>query len=149
MQLIYVYEVKWLSRVRLFATLWTVAHQGPPSMGFSRQEYWSELPFPSPGDLPDPWIKLSSPTLQADALTSEPPGKPIYVYICAYICIVLVTQLCPFLCNPVDCSCQAPLSIVILQARRLEWIAIPFSRGSSPSRDQTQVSCIAGRFFTI
>ena len=80
MQLIYVYEVKWLSRVRLFATLWTVAHQGPPSMGFSRQEYWSELPFPSPGDLPDPWIKLSSPTLQADALTSEPPGKPIYMY---------------------------------------------------------------------
>ena len=55
----------------------TVAHQAPPSMGFSRQEYWSGLPFPSPGDLPDPGIEPRSPTLQADALTSEPPGKPI------------------------------------------------------------------------
>ena len=45
-------------------------------MGFSRQEYWSVLPFPSPGDLPDPGIKPVSPTFQADALTSEPPGKP-------------------------------------------------------------------------
>ena len=49
--------------------------QAPPSMGFSRQEYWSGLPFPSPGDLPDPGIKPGSPTLEADALTSEPPGK--------------------------------------------------------------------------
>ena len=54
---------------------WTVAHQAPPSMGFSRQEYWSGLPFPSPGDLPDPGIKPRSPTLQADALTSAPPGE--------------------------------------------------------------------------
>ena len=68
--------VKSLSRVRLFATLWTVAHQTPLSMGFSRQEYWSRLPFPSPGDLPNPGIEPRSPTLQADALTSEPPGKP-------------------------------------------------------------------------
>ena len=66
-------KVKSLSRVRLFATRWTVAHQASPSMGFSRQEYWSGLPFPSPGDLPDPGIKPRSPTLQADALTSEPP----------------------------------------------------------------------------
>ena len=55
---------------------WTVAHQAPPSMGFSRQEYLSGLPFPSPGDLPDPGIEPRSPTLQADALTSAPPGKP-------------------------------------------------------------------------
>ena len=68
-------KVKSLSRVRLFATPWTVAYQAPPSMGFSRQEYWSGLPFPSPGDLPDPGIKLWSPALQADDLTSEPPGK--------------------------------------------------------------------------
>ena len=60
-------KVKSLSCVRLFATPWTVAHQAPPSMGFSRQEYWSGLPFPSPGDLPDPGIELRSPTLQADA----------------------------------------------------------------------------------
>ena len=55
-----------------------VARQGPPSMEFSRQEHWSGLPFPSPGDLPDPWIKPGSPTLQADALPSEPPGKPTH-----------------------------------------------------------------------
>ena len=69
--------MKSLSRVRLFATPWTVTYQAPPSMGFSRQEYWSGLPFPSPGHLPDPGIEPGSPTLQANALTSEPPGKPI------------------------------------------------------------------------
>ena len=64
--------MKSFSRVRLFATSWTVAYQAPLSMGFSRQEYWSGFPFPSPGDLPDPGIKLWSPALQADDLTSEP-----------------------------------------------------------------------------
>ena len=72
-------KVMSLSRVRLFATPWTVAYQAPPSVGFSRQEYWSGLPFPSPGDLPNPGIKPGSPTLQADALPSEPPGKTIQV----------------------------------------------------------------------
>ena len=69
-------KVKLLSHVRLFVTPWTVAYQASPSMGFSRQEYWSGLPFPSPVDLPDPGIKPGSPALQADALPSEPPGKP-------------------------------------------------------------------------
>ena len=69
-------KVKSLSRVRLFAIPWTVAHQAPQSMGFSRQEYWSGLPFPSPGALPDPGIEPKSPALWADTLTSEPPGKP-------------------------------------------------------------------------
>jgi len=69
-------KVKSLSCVQLFATPWTVARQAPPSMGFSRQEYWSGLPMPSPGDLPHPGIKPMSPALRADALTSEPPGKP-------------------------------------------------------------------------
>ena len=69
-------KVKSLSRVQLFATRWSVAHQAPLSMGFARQEYWSGLPFPSPGDLLNPGIEPRSPTLQADALTSEPPGKP-------------------------------------------------------------------------
>ena len=55
------------------ATPCTVAYQAPLSMGFSRQEYWSGWPFPSPGDLPNPGIEPRSPTLQADALTSEPP----------------------------------------------------------------------------
>ena len=57
-------------------TLWTIAYQAPLSMGFSRQGYWSGLPFPSLEDLPDPGIEPGSPTLQADALVSEPPGKP-------------------------------------------------------------------------
>ena len=68
-------KVKSLSCVQPFVTTWTVAHQAPPSMGFSRQEYWSEVPFPSPGDLPDPGIEPRSSALQADVLTSEPPGK--------------------------------------------------------------------------
>ena len=53
-------------------TPWTVAHQAPLPMGFSRQEYWSGLPFPSPGDLPDPGIEPRSPALQADSLPTEP-----------------------------------------------------------------------------
>ena len=65
---------KSLSHLWLFETQWTIAHQ-PLSMGFSRQECWSGLPFPSQGDLPDPGIKLGSLTLQADSLVSEPPGK--------------------------------------------------------------------------
>ena len=72
---IYYSEVKLLSHVQLFATPWTVAHQAPQSMEFSRQEYWSGVPFPSPGDLPDPGIEPWSPTFQTDALTCEPPGK--------------------------------------------------------------------------
>ena len=70
-------KVKSLSRVRLIATPWTVAHQARPSMAFSRQEYWSGLLFPFPGDFPDPGIKPGSPAVQADALRSEPLGKPL------------------------------------------------------------------------
>ena len=67
--------MKPLSRVRLFATPWIVAYKAPLSMEFSRQEYWSGLPLSSPGDLPDPGIEPRSPTLQAEALTSKPPGS--------------------------------------------------------------------------
>ena len=82
--------MKSLSRVRLFATPWTVAHQAPLSVEFSRWEYWSGLPFASPGDLPNPGIKLGSPALRADAIPSEPPGKvpgifkglASYLYLC-------------------------------------------------------------------
>ena len=80
-------KVKSLNRVRLLATPWTAAYQAPPSMGFSRQEYWSGvplpsprvpewLPFSSPGDSPDPGMEPRSPALQADALPSDPQGKP-------------------------------------------------------------------------
>ena len=72
-------KVKSLSHVQLFATQWTVAHQAPLSMEFSRQEYWSGLPFPTPGDLPEPGIKtasLASPALTGRFFTTMPPGKP-------------------------------------------------------------------------
>ena len=86
-------KVKSLSRVRLSATPWTVAYQAPPSMGFPRQEYWSGLPFPSPGDLPDPRIEPGFPSLEADALTSEPPRKPHQLYSVNYIGIQLILPL--------------------------------------------------------
>ena len=70
-------KVKLLDRVQLFATPWTIAYQASQFTGFSRQEYWSGLTFPSLRDLPDPGIEPGSPTLQADALPSEPPGKPM------------------------------------------------------------------------
>ena len=69
-------SVQSLSCVRLFVTPRTAARQAPPCMEFSRKEYWSGFPFPSPGDLPEPGIKPRSPTMQADALTSKPLGKP-------------------------------------------------------------------------
>ena len=74
--MVMVSKVKSLSRVRLFATPWTVAYQAPQSMGFSRQEYWSGLPFPSPADLPDPGIERKYPIWEADSLLSEPPYVP-------------------------------------------------------------------------
>ena len=72
----YYYFLQLLSHVWCFVTPWTVAYQAPLSMGFSRQEYWCGLPFPSPGNIPDPGIEPWSPALQADALLSEPPGCP-------------------------------------------------------------------------
>ena len=96
----YALEGKLLSSVQLFGTPWTVAYQAPPSMGFSRQEYWSGLPFPSPGDLPNPGIEPKSeiepgsPALQADALTSEPPGKPNLDSILKSRDITLPTKIC-------------------------------------------------------
>ena len=102
-------KVKSLSRGQLFATPWGVAHQDPLSMGFSRQEYWSGLSFPSPGDLPDPGIEPGSPALQADALPSEPPGKQTSSEhkLCARHCIATKVEndtdrskgLCPHRAN--------------------------------------------------
>ena len=85
MDMLAVFKVKSLSRVQLFVTPWTVAHQAPLSMGLSRQEYWSGLPFPSPGDLPEPGIEPGSSVLWTDALPSEPPGKPIHNVIMGII----------------------------------------------------------------
>ena len=82
-----------------FVIPWTIARQAPLSMGFPRQEYWSGLPFPSPGDLPEPGIKPEALALSGRFFTTEPPGKPLYV-LCAACSVV---QLCPPLFNPVDC----------------------------------------------
>ena len=76
-------------------TPWTVAHQAPPSMGFSRQGYWNGLPFPSPGDLPDPGIEPAfavSPVSQADSLPAEPTGKPVVSYLS--VSLLLMCALC-------------------------------------------------------
>ena len=126
-------KVKSLSCVQLFTTPWTGACQAPLCMGFPSQEYWNGLPFPSPGGLPHPGMEPRSPTLQADSLPSEPPGKPSWVK---------VGQTCPTLCDSIDYTVHG-----ILQARILEWVVVPFSRGSSQPRDRTQVFLIAGRFF--
>ena len=114
--------------------------------GFSRQEYWSGLPFPTPGVLPNPGIRpvsLVSPALAGRFLSLAPPGKSFSRKV-----KVLVAQLNPTLCDPMDYSPPGFSVPGIFQARILEWGAIPFSRGPSCPRDQTQVSCIAGGFFT-
>ena len=87
--------LSWFSHIQLFLTLWTVARQAPLSMGFSRKEYWSELPCPNPGDFPDPGIKPTSlmpPALQVDSLPLSYQGKPqdmvyVYVYVCLCVCL--------------------------------------------------------------
>ena len=82
---------------------WTVAHHAPLPMGFSRWEYWSDLPFPSPRDLPDPGIKPRSPALQADSLLTELQGKLLKL---CYVSVQFssATQSCPTLCDPMNCS---------------------------------------------
>ena len=103
-------------------------------MGFSRQEYWSGLPCPPPGDLADLGIEPISPVspaLQAGSLPAEPPRKP-YLGLCA----LLLSRVRLF-ATPWAVAHQAPLSMGILQQRILEWVVMPSSRGSSQPRDQT------------
>ena len=84
-----------LSHVQLFGTPWTVACQAPLSIEFSRQEYWSGLPVPSPGDLPNPGIKPGSPVSQGDSLPSEPLGKPTgCVCVCVCVCVCARARAC-------------------------------------------------------
>ena len=133
-------------------------------MEFSRQEYWGGLPFPSPGPLPNPGFEPGSPTLQADTLPPEPPGKPLYISVCVCVCVcrhiymykgmcvwAKSPELCPTLCDPMDYSLPDPSAHGILQARKLKWVDVPSSMGSSQSRDQAHVSyvsALAGKFFT-
>ena len=116
-------------------------------MEYSWQAYWNGLPFPSPGDLSEQGIELRSPTLQADSLSSEPPGKPPEDTV--QCCAVLSYSVMSDSVTPWTVAHQAPLSMGILQARILEWVAMSSPRGSPQLRDQTQVSCIAGGYFTI
>ena len=85
------------------ATPWTVAHQAPLSMEFSRQEYWSGLPFPIPGDHPNPGVEPMSPALQVDSLPSEPPGQPLISRKCSLRLLVKESLLggnCALCCSP-------------------------------------------------
>ena len=120
-------------------TPWTVALQAPLSMGFSRQEYWSGLPFPPPGD------DLTSPALAGGFFTTSATWKPHNQTL-----VCLVTLSCLTLYDLMDCvACQAPLSIEILQVSLLGWVTMPSSWRSSQPRDRIQVSRIAEVFFTI
>ena len=110
---------------------WTIACQAPLSVGFSRQEYWSGLPFPSPGELPNPGIKPRSPALQADSLPTELQGKPH-----RKLQFSSVAQSCPTLCDPMDCSLPSTSDHGIFQIKILEWVLVPFSRESSYPRDR-------------
>ena len=132
-------------------TAWTRAHKCPLSVEFPRQDYWGGLPYPTLADLPDPGIEPISPVslvLVGRFFTTAALGKHCKHPESGKV-KVLVIQSCPTLCNPVDCSPPGSSVHGILQARILEWVAISFSRQSSRPRDQTQVSCTAGRFFTI
>ena len=96
-----------LSHVWLFATPWTVAQQAPLSMGFSRQEYWSGLPCPPPGGLPNQGIQPRSPLLQLDSLPSEPPGNPMNTRVGSLsllqrvvcVCVHTYTAVCFSICS--------------------------------------------------
>ena len=103
----------------------TVAHQAALMMGLFRQEYWSELPFPSPGYLPNPGLEPASLALAGGFFTTEPPGSPSIPVAAAAKSL----QLCLTLCNPIVGSPPGSNVPGILQARTLEWVAISFSNG--------------------
>ena len=139
--------MKSLSHVRLFVTPWTVAHR-PPWDSPGKNTVLS-CHFLLQGNLPNPRIEPWSPTLQANALTSEPPGKLLNISTLSEVKWSEFTQWCPALCDPMDCSLPGSPLHGILQARVLEWVAISFSRGSSWPRDRTRVSSIPGRCFNL
>ena len=135
------------------ATPWTIAHQAPLSMGFSRQEYWSGLPFPSPGDLANPGIKPGSPALQADDLLTELWRKSS-IDIWYWHQFSWLTQSCPTLATPWTIAHKDPLSVGF--PRQEYWSGLPFpspgdlpNPGTEPRSLILQAaSCIACGFFT-
>ena len=138
-----VWKWKSFSRVQLFVTPWTIQ-----SMIFSRPEYWSGEPFPSPGYLPDPGIEPRSLVLQVDSLPAEPPGKPKNTRVGS---LSFLQQIFPTQgSNQGLFHCRRILHQQRHQGspRILEWVVYPFSSGSSWPRNQTGTACIAGRIFT-
>ena len=133
------------------------ALQPSPSLGFSRQEHRSGLPFPSPMCESEKWQwSLSVVSDLSNPMNCSPPGSSVHGIFQARVLewgaiafSVLVTQLYPTLYDPMHCSPPGSSVHRILQARILEWVAIPFSRGSSWPRDPTWVSWIEGSFLTI
>ena len=121
------------SCIQFFATLWTVAHQAPLSMGFSKQEYRSGLPFPPPGDLPDPGTEPTSPVspVLADGFFTTSATWEALVLTAAKL-----LQSCPTLCDPIDGSPPGSPVPGILQARTLDWVAISFSSCTNSSLAQ-------------
>ena len=121
---------------------------GSLPMEFSRQEYWSRLPFPTPGDLSNPGIKPEDPVAPAEAggfFTTEPPGKPMLgLWVLAKL-----LDCVPFFWDYLDCSPPGSSVHGIFQARILEWVAISYPRISFSPRDQTRISCVSciGRWF--
>ena len=156
-----------LSRVQLFSTPWTVTHQAPLSLGFSRQEHWSGLPFPSPGDLPKPGMQPRSPALQADFLPSELPQKPkcgcMYVhYYSSHFVLRYTWPMCACLLSRIShirlfetlwtVACQAPLSMGF--SRQEYWSGLPCPPPGdlpNPGIKPSVSLCLlhwTGRFFT-
>ena len=114
----------------ILVTPWTIACQAALSVGFPRQEHWSGLPFPSPGDPP------MSPTLQADSLPLSHQGSPKNPIYSAYVSLPFPTR--PLTTTDLmDCRLLVSSAHGILQARIPEWVAMPSSRGSSQPRDRT------------
>ena len=122
-----------------FAAPWTIVHQAPLSMGFSRQEYWSGLPFLSPGDLPDPGIKPPSPSLQADSLPLT-PGKPFVDYKALFkeenfllLSSLLEKTFPPLLCTSNSCpDCSAGLFVFCYPV---------VTKQNFGSEDRTRLTC--------
>ena len=129
------------SQVQLFATLWTIVPQALLPMGFSRQEYWSGLPCPPPGDLPNPGTEPESPlspALQAVSLLLSHQGNPTGNISSVQLLSCVRLFVTPWTIQSMEFS----------RPEYWSWVAFPFCRGSFQPRDRTQVSCIAGGFFT-
>ena len=137
-------SVKSLSHVWLSMTPWTVAHQAPLSMEFSRQEYWSRLPFPSPGIfLTQGWPRdQTRGRLHCGQILYHPATREALDNVLACVRAKSL-QPCLTLCDPADCSLPGSSVREILQARVLDWVAISSSRGSSLPMDWTCISYVS------